>query len=73
MRHRMVATAALAGVAVIAAGFVATSAGALAQNTAMLDDGTCGHPLQLGSDPNASSSIHRRFCSRATAASQRTR
>jgi VCBS repeat-containing protein len=57
MRRRTVATAAIVGVALITASFVAHGAGALLNtNEAMLDDGTCGHNLQLGSDVNASQS-----------------
>jgi fibronectin type 3 domain-containing protein len=53
MRPRL--AVALSCVAVLAA-LLPTAASAGALNTAVLDNGTCGHNLQLGSDPTASSS-----------------
>ena len=50
-----VATVIVSVMGALAAWF-AVSASALNTNQAMLDDGSCGHSLQVGSDPNASAS-----------------
>jgi hypothetical protein len=56
LARRVGVVAVIVSVIGVVAAWFALGASGLDLNHAMLDDGSCGHSLQLGSDPNASSS-----------------